>query len=152
MGTGGQGTWVPTIDFAPLGAKLIEGIKDWPQYPCDVHIGTGVIVSCGFFQCLPVLGGFFVFIRSQLPSDTGTELSVEYWPANRGKYCLTLLERIYLLMYFSIFYTHMKGFLDCFLDCNEKRTCYSGFRGVFTTLHRGFTARLWEIPNKLWFN
>jgi len=23
----------------------------------------------------------------------------------------------------------MKGFLDCFLDCNEKRTCYSGFRG-----------------------
>ena len=107
-----------------------------------VHIGTGVIVSCGFFQCLPVLGGFFVFIRSQLPSDTGTELSVEYWPANRGKYCLTLLERIYLLMYFSIFYTHMKGFLDCFLDCNEKRTCYSGFRGVFTTLHRGFTARL----------
>ena len=50
-----------------------------------MHIGTGVIVSCGFFQCLPVLGGFFVFIRSQLPSDTGTELSVEYWPANRGK-------------------------------------------------------------------
>ena len=79
-----------------------------------MHIGTGVIVSCGFFQCLPVLGGFFVFIRSQLPSDTGTELSVEYWPANRGKYCLTLLERIYLLMYFSTFYTHLKGFLDCF--------------------------------------
>ena len=79
-----------------------------------VHTGTGVIVSCGFFQCLPILGGFFVFIRSQLPSDTGTELSVEYWPANRGKYCLTLLERIYLLMYFSTFYTHLKGFLDCF--------------------------------------
>ena len=107
-----------------------------------MHIGTGVIVSCGFFQCLPVLGGFVVFIRSQLPSDTGTELSVEYWPANRGKYCLTLLERIYRLMYFSIFYTHMKGFLDCFLDCNEKRTCYSGFRGAFTTPHRSFTARL----------
>ena len=35
----------------------------------------------------------------------------------------------------------MKGFLDCFLDWNEKRTCYSGFRGVFTTLHCGFTAR-----------
>ena len=94
-----------------------------------VHIGTGVIVSCGFFQCLPVLGGFFVFIRSQLPSDTGTELSVEYWPANRGKYCLTLLERIYLLMYFSTFYTHLKGFLDCFWTVTRRGLVILVFEG-----------------------
>ena len=42
-----------------------------------VHIGTGVIVSCGFFWEATL--GFFI------RTDTGTELSVEYRPANREK-------------------------------------------------------------------
>ena len=51
-----------------------------------VHIDTGVIVSYGLFQCLFLLVGYFgFFIRTQLSSDTGTEISVEYRPANRGK-------------------------------------------------------------------